>query len=321
MKKILSVAIPTFNRVDKLKECLNSLLPEIAGKPVELLVSDNASQDGTQAYMEELCREHPEVTYFRNSENVGPDRNFLNCYNRASGEYVYLLGDDDVLLPGAMDAVLETLARKPVILRLNTSRLVSTQPLRWTDVVAPEEGVKAFTNATDFLMDIGIYITFMSAFILRRDLVYAVENKEQYIGTYFIQSHIAMRTLSTAGEYLFLTKNCIAADISAVPFDVYFVWGKMYGTLLREGGADAGLDPEKLRLLHKKDLRNTIYGFVRGLRPICPESNTWDKKAILDEVKPYPKLFIRYFLAIYLPVPVIETIKKIRCGIRKILRR
>jgi glycosyltransferase involved in cell wall biosynthesis len=116
METILSVAIPTFNRVDKLKKCLESLLAEIAGKPVELLVSDNASQDGTQAYMEEICREHPEVTYIRNSENVGPDRNFLNCYNRASGEYVYLLGDDDVLLPGAMDAILETLAKKPVIL-------------------------------------------------------------------------------------------------------------------------------------------------------------------------------------------------------------
>ncbi len=318
----LSVVIPTFNRVEKLKICLESLITEIAGKPVELLISDNASTDGTQEFMEQFCACHPEVIYVRNSENVGPDRNFLNCYNCATGEYVYLMGDDDVLLSGAVDAILEALQRKPVILRLNTSRILSAQPLQYTEPLVPEEGLKSYDDPTAFLMDMGIYITFMSAFILRKDLVSAVPDKEQYIGTYFIQSHIAIRTLATAGEYLFLTKNCVAAESSDVPFDVYFVWGKMYGKLLREAGADAGLDRKQLRALHENDLRNGIYGFVRGLRVDCwPNSKTWDKRAIMNELKPYGLLRLKYWAAVYWPIPVIETIKKIRKSIKKALGR
>ena len=107
MKPLLTIAIPTFNRADRLKRCLEACLEQTAGKSVELLVSDNASEDATQAFMTEFCKKNLAVSYVRNPENIGPDRNFLNCYNCAKGEYVLLLGDDDVLLPGAVDAILE----------------------------------------------------------------------------------------------------------------------------------------------------------------------------------------------------------------------
>lgn len=322
MSVLLTIGVPTFNRVERLKNCLNNIITEITGKPVELLVSDNASTDGTQAFMEEYCKLHPEVTYVRNSENVGPDRNFLNCYNRASGEYVFLQGDDDLLLPGAVDAILEVLARKPVFLRLNTSGQLSLDPLVITDPIVPEEGIKVYRDSSEFIRDMGIYITFMSAFILRTDLVRNIENKEQFIGTYFIQSHIALHTLATKGEYVFLTKNCVAANVNeTLNYDLYMVWGTMYYKLLMETGVKVGLDAAVLNEIHKKDLEGTIFDFVKDFRASCHQSGNWDKEAILDAVKPYPALYVRYWAAVCLPLPVVKAIRRSKQGVKKLLGR
>lgn len=313
MNTLLTLAIPTYNRVEKLKVCLERVLAQTSGKSVELLVSDNASTDQTEAFMTAFCKEHPSITYIRNPENIGPDRNFLNCYNRAGGEYILLLGDDDMLLPGAIDSILEALARKPVFVHVNSCSLLTQEPLTYTAPRVPEGELQIYTTPEQLLEKMGIYITFLSSFVLRSDLVRAIENKEQYIGTYFIQSHIAISTLSTKGEYLFVTKNCIAATGNeSLNYDAYFVWGEMYHKLLMQTGIHAGLDPAALQQQHIKDLKNTIWGFVKYYRIHCPNSRNWNKQCIMKLVKPYPKLYIRYWATVYLPIPLVKLIMKLR---------
>lgn len=322
MGKLLTLAIPTYNRVEKLKMCLEQVIGQTRGKSVELLVSDNASTDGTQAFMELFCEEHPNVTYVRNAENIGPDRNFLNCYERAAGEYVLLLGDDDLLMPGAIDAILEALERKPVFVHLNSCTLLSQEPLECTSPRVTEGEMRIFRHRDEIMKEMGIFVTFLSSFVLRTELVRQIEDKEQYIGTYFIQSHIAIATLATDGEYIYVTKNCIAATGNkTVRYDIYFVWGRMYQKLLLETGAAAGVDPQVLQQLHLHDLRDMIYGFIKYYRDSCPQSSTWDKRAILDVVKPYPDLYVRYWAAVCLPLPVIKAIRTSKRGLKKLLGR
>ena len=122
----LTIAIPTYNRLEKLKICLKRLMEQKKIEQIEIIVSDNDSTDGTGEYMTELVKKAENIHYYRNTENVGPDKNFLNCFDKAVGEYVLLLGDDDFLLPMAVEHLLDTLEKKPVFLHLNTSGLVST---------------------------------------------------------------------------------------------------------------------------------------------------------------------------------------------------
>ena len=322
MGKLLTLAIPTYNRVEKLKMCLEQVIEQTRGKSVELLVSDNASTDGTQQFMEGYCREHPNITYVRNAENIGPDRNFLNCYGKASGEYVILLGDDDLLLPGAVDAILEALARKPVFVHLNSCTLLSQEPLNCTPPRVEEGEMRIYCKREEIMEQMGIFVTFLSSFVLRTDLVRQIEDPEQYIGTYFIQSHIAIATLAAEGEYIYITKNCIAATGNeTVRYDIYFVWGKMYQKLLMETGVSAGIDPQLLRRIHLHDLHDQVYWFVKYYRASCPQSKKWDKKAILDVVKPYRKLYIRYWATVYLPLPIVDAAQKCKRGVKRLLGR
>lgn len=108
----LSLCIPTYNRAACFQQALESGFREVAGLApgqVELLVCDNASTDGTGELLARAQAEHPDLKVFRNAENLGFDRNYLRCVEEATGEFVWVLGDDDVWLPGAVARILREL--------------------------------------------------------------------------------------------------------------------------------------------------------------------------------------------------------------------
>ena len=96
---LLTIAIPTYNRKNLLKRALDSIIPQLNSN-IELLVSDNASNDGTDKMMTNC---YLMVRYLKNEVNKGSDYNFLQCYKEARGKYVILLGSDDRLASGALN--------------------------------------------------------------------------------------------------------------------------------------------------------------------------------------------------------------------------
>src|SRR3981081_4419628 len=60
--------------------------------------------------MEKELQRGTRLTYIRNPENIGSDANFLQCYERASDKYVWVMGDDDVLAPYALRRIVECLS-------------------------------------------------------------------------------------------------------------------------------------------------------------------------------------------------------------------
>lgn len=111
---VLSICIPTFNRANHLANCLNSIAIATRGKRLdfEVCVSDNGSTDGTEAVVASAPASLP-LRYRRNSENLGLPRNFLAAVEMARGRFAWLIGDDDLLLPGAVETLLSLIAGHP----------------------------------------------------------------------------------------------------------------------------------------------------------------------------------------------------------------
>ncbi len=109
---LLSICIPTYNRIGFLTETLDALMPQVTGNPdIEVLVNDNASEDDTAAKIGEYARAHNyTIDIKRNSSNIGSDANFKDVISRSHGKYIYLMGDDDILSPNFIDAVLPFLS-------------------------------------------------------------------------------------------------------------------------------------------------------------------------------------------------------------------
>lgn len=111
MKPKLSICIPTYNRAKFLGATLRSIVDQV-GEDVEIVVSDNASNDETSDIVEFYRKLHPALVYFRQPENVGADRNYLKVVELASGEYCWLFGSDDILKKDAIQKVLQEIKLK-----------------------------------------------------------------------------------------------------------------------------------------------------------------------------------------------------------------
>ncbi len=104
----LSIAIPTRSREAYLKSCLQSVLlaADKTECPVEIIVSDNASDDGTTTLINSF--KSNKIIYSRLENRVSMRQNFENALSMTSGTHVIVIGDDDGILPNGL-RVLEKL--------------------------------------------------------------------------------------------------------------------------------------------------------------------------------------------------------------------
>lgn len=112
----ISICIPTYNRSAYLANCLNSIVLNKGKATVDfqVCISDNASNDATEEVVRRVEGRIP-VTYHRNPSNLGIPRNFLNVVRMAQGEFVWLIGDDDLLLPSALQELNQLIDLHPAV--------------------------------------------------------------------------------------------------------------------------------------------------------------------------------------------------------------
>ena len=185
MTPLLCICVPTFNRADHLANLLVCLQREIGTRDdVIVQVSDNASPDGTEAFLRDAAATLPWLRVFRQSENIGPFANLeWLIENAPPAHYLWLFGDDDVIVPGALETVVEILAaQQPSWLFL---------PHHWVDGAGQVVGgspapsaVQSFTAAGDMFRAYDHWLTFLSASIVQADALRAAMRATQAENAY-----------------------------------------------------------------------------------------------------------------------------------------
>jgi len=130
--KVLTVTIPTWNRAKLLEELLSELVEQIISDnlqdKVELLISNNGSEDETEPIVFALKAKHEFISYNNNGINKGARYNVLKCMELASAKYLILFGDDDRLNIGALKKVVQFLEANPFTGCLYDSHLFKKNP-------------------------------------------------------------------------------------------------------------------------------------------------------------------------------------------------
>jgi glycosyltransferase involved in cell wall biosynthesis len=108
----VQIGLPTYNRRDRLARAIDSVLGQTHAD-LELIISDNASTDGTEALCREVVARDPRVRYVRHATNRGSTANFNSLFSTLDGPYVMVLGDDDWIDPGYVAACLDVLLAHP----------------------------------------------------------------------------------------------------------------------------------------------------------------------------------------------------------------
>lgn len=101
LEHTVSVVIPAFNATATLRETVDSAVNQDL-PPLEILIVDDASLDGTAELAEELAREHGTVRVLRNAANVGLSETRNVGIRAANGAWIALLDSDDVWVPSKL---------------------------------------------------------------------------------------------------------------------------------------------------------------------------------------------------------------------------
>lgn len=106
---LLTFAIPVHNDADALKKTLTSIKHSIvlSRSDLEVIVSDNHSDDNPFENTKDILRDLPNFRYRRQPENVGFSRNVQTLANLARGEYIWFLGAGDTLVAEFIETVLD----------------------------------------------------------------------------------------------------------------------------------------------------------------------------------------------------------------------
>jgi len=94
---MISLCIPTYNRIKDLKHCLNSIIGKFGDYPYEVIIADGGSKDGTIEYVKELNDEH--IKLIEQGKLTGITKAFNESFKIAKGDYIYIGNDDTILFP------------------------------------------------------------------------------------------------------------------------------------------------------------------------------------------------------------------------------
>ena len=160
MPNQLCICIPTFNRVEKLRKSLSYHAQLCNKHGIRLVVSDNASFDGSRDLLKQYKDQYTWFDFFSHQSNQGPDANFdfaLKLGLQTGANYMWLLGDDDFIESDSLHGILKRLdEEKPDMMVVNTRNQVSNN--------LPS----IYTSRSDLLRDLAWHSTFISSLIFGR---------------------------------------------------------------------------------------------------------------------------------------------------------
>jgi glycosyltransferase involved in cell wall biosynthesis len=261
---LLTIAIPTYNRLGCLRRLLETLLEQSRSVPasIEVLVSNNASNDGTASYLQQLAATSP-VRVTHQAVNCGAVLNLLHCFDVAQGRYIWIMGDDDLPMDGVLQAVADCLtAHEPELLYM-PSTWINGEPPRRAIPSASTERLSAFSLAARA----SHYTTFLSAWIVDRQAY------RRYRGDHL--SHHLADTLFPHLEWIFTlllhgkrlhsagTSWILATASNSGGYSVFEAFAKQYVAIVDDKLA---ADPALSSLCKTEMLWCFIPGLIWGVR-------------------------------------------------------
>lgn len=321
MSKLLTIAIPTYNRKKYLDKALRSIYSQYDAR-VEVIVSDNCSEDGTMDFVQNC---YPEVIYFRNEENVGME-NFKRCYDHAKGKFVLLLGDDDIVVDGKLRIILDFLESnhdlKMVFLNHSFFRDVFDGNTE-NSFIPVTTGNFIVTDKDKFIDVVKDSITFISCMIVSKQAYLLIDDNDikKYGRNLFLHTCIEFEITKDINSKLGIISNvCIAkyqpsSELNVSWYIDTFVVVAHY--VLTEVGVNCGYSRSKMNSIFS----NWICRYLSIFILLCKIKNESWKETFWRKAFPVIKRYIKSWFTIIPVVFVPAWLAKIAYAIKQKFKR
>ena len=223
----LSICIPTYNRSRLLAELLDSIIEQ--GIPeIEVVVSDDASPDDTAMVAERYRGRIAQFTFIRQPENIGLDRNFLAVVEAATGDYVWLMGDDDRLEARGARRVLDALDRWPGVTGLTLGVIDYDPTMARPTGVRLMPPTQLLTGVSQTFATLAEHLGFMSALVADRSkwMAVAAGDSVRAFQNYYVQYYITGQMIGRDGQWGIVQEPCVGFRTGNDQFLTKFGWLK-----------------------------------------------------------------------------------------------
>jgi abequosyltransferase len=197
IRKLISVCIPAYNRAHHLAALLNSILnQDFQDYEVVLCEDRSPEREAIAAIVRSYQARYPDVLrYFENQENLGYDGNIRNLVEKASGEFCFFMGNDDLMCAGALKNAASIIRRYPNVgLILKSYALFDESPTKVT------QEIRWFTEEKEFQAGIpAIRFAFrrsgvISGYVVHRESARKAST-DKFDGTLYYQMHLTANVL------------------------------------------------------------------------------------------------------------------------------
>lgn len=221
----LTICIPTYNRSRCLAHLLDSIIAQ-DNDDVEVVISDDASPDDTAEVAESYRSRISKFTFIRQPINIGLDRNFIAVTAAATGDYVWLMGDDDALEPGGVARVLEALHRWPDVVGLTLGVIDYDVEMRHPTGVRATPDTQLLKGAATVFSTISELLGFMSAMVVdrRRWEEASRDPSVAAMNNLYTQVYIVGRAIGRDGEWGVVQEPCVSFRSSNDQFKTKLGW-------------------------------------------------------------------------------------------------
>ena len=169
----LSICIPTYNRSTQLNRLLTELFQFDMLKlsnSWEICISDNDSSDDTERVVKKWQNIFTiNVYYKKNSINLGAERNFKEVISMASGEYINLLGSDDILPVDTISKIIKLLYDNHDLIFCNIKSFSSDINILNDSFALRIHSELRINKKDDLLFNFGTELNFISNLFIKKN--------------------------------------------------------------------------------------------------------------------------------------------------------
>lgn len=205
----LTISIPTHNLANYLDEALSSIISEPGlGVDYEIVLSDNSVTSETQNLYKKKYINYSGIYYYRSLNYDSLDANVNRAVELGKGKYVWIFGDDDLILPGAIITIIKYLKNyQPSILVVNSQSFGKKGIIEKRRVPINNNLVYEKKEDDIFLADFGSYLTYIGGIVVDKEL-WIKNFDHSKIGSYFAHLDVLFKIKKNRVAH-FLSKNCI----------------------------------------------------------------------------------------------------------------
>jgi glycosyltransferase involved in cell wall biosynthesis len=204
MNNILSINIPTYNRVDFLEKNLKNLIPMCKKHSVPIYVSDNNSDDQTVSMLKKYTELYEFLFISVLDSNFGIDFNMNNVVCMSTAKYSWLFSDDDEIFEGSVDVVLDCLTNiSPDFLLLNCREAYLSSGQIISDNIYNIESFFQVINNGELLRKYAHILTLLSACVVKTKLWKEI-SLDGYKSKYYFHLHNIYSGLDKDSKILLL---------------------------------------------------------------------------------------------------------------------